>query len=260
MHASEADSDLPSQALWDESRRALASMRNEISALRGELERVTIAPSPSPAATWDVETTAEEIARILSEVKGGRIHGPAYNAAKAGALEAFKRVIASLAQGGDGARLSPNPVDDTREPVPAAIGAGGQAIIHLDPSGQAVASTERKRELARYLINVASKRLRDMDGFAVDDPMMIEAAGMLSAISHPVQPGWRDIASAPRDGTRILVIGHRGAHSDIAEWGNGRFLGRVKGYERGWRYIPGRTIEPTHWMPLPAAPQPQEPA
>lgn len=86
------DSDLPSQALWDENRKALASMRNEISALRGEIERVTTAPSPSPAATWDVDTTAEEIARSLSEVKGGRLHGPAYSAAKAGALEAFKRV------------------------------------------------------------------------------------------------------------------------------------------------------------------------
>jgi len=49
-------------------------------------------------ATWDIEATAEEIARSLSAVKGGRFHGPAYSAAKAGALEAFKRATSALSQ------------------------------------------------------------------------------------------------------------------------------------------------------------------
>ncbi|CAM5420808.1 hypothetical protein ATER59S_02392 [Aquamicrobium terrae] len=62
------------------------------------------APSGQAAAVedWDIEATADQIARQLAaEVKSfghtGRIHGETYNAAKAGALEAFKRVRSALA-------------------------------------------------------------------------------------------------------------------------------------------------------------------
>lgn len=39
---------------------------------------------------WDIEATAEMIARNLSAIEGGRFHAVTYAATKAGALEAFK--------------------------------------------------------------------------------------------------------------------------------------------------------------------------
>lgn len=61
-------------------------------------------PAPSGQAVakdWDIETTADKIARQLAaEVKSfgptGRIHGETYNAAKAGAIAAFECAVATL--------------------------------------------------------------------------------------------------------------------------------------------------------------------
>lgn len=67
--------------------------------------------------------------------------------------------------------------------------------------------------------------------------------------------GWEAIESAPRDGTRILLIGHRGDQIDIGEYGaHGRYLGKVQGYEVCWSTAPGYKVTPTHWRPLPAPP------
>lgn len=71
------------------------------------------------------------------------------------------------------------------------------------------------------------------------------------------EAGWRDIESAPRDGTRIMLwLREPWACVELALW-----------YEPWgvWlteRYLPGETDEmggigadvPTHWMPLPPAP------
>lgn len=66
--------------------------------------------------------------------------------------------------------------------------------------------------------------------------------------------GWQDIATAPRDGTRILGINDRGQFviEFDADWGSD-----------GWWMVsdgkfderPLRGSEPTHWMPLPTPPQ-----
>ncbi len=69
--------------------------------------------------------------------------------------------------------------------------------------------------------------------------------------------GWRDIASAPKDGTDILAI------VDGVHPGTGRpFIPEVVYWDSNqwwncmWSPEEDRCLyEPTHWMPLPAAPQ-----
>lgn len=65
---------------------------------------------------------------------------------------------------------------------------------------------------------------------------------------------WFDIESAPKSGVSILVCGcSYGPAVRIAHWGNGRFLGRKKGYEQGWSHVPGHTCDPKFWAPIPMA-------
>lgn len=69
--------------------------------------------------------------------------------------------------------------------------------------------------------------------------------------------GWRDIASAPRDGTEVLLWGR--CERDGAFYGYDCNVGWYADAEMsptgdaGWmaRDLP---IEPTHWQPLPPAP------
>ena len=63
---------------------------------------------------------------------------------------------------------------------------------------------------------------------------------------------WRDISSAPRDGTDILVYCADTGEQFVAfkpQWDNGN----------GWRYArtPAGVVvcEPTHWRPLPQSPE-----
>jgi len=71
--------------------------------------------------------------------------------------------------------------------------------------------------------------------------------------------GWRDIASAPKDGTTILVWRRVGAWSVIghARWEN--VCGVAGWISHGFSDCPGNLglAFPTHWMPLPPAPEPQ---
>ena len=73
---------------------------------------------------------------------------------------------------------------------------------------------------------------------------------------HPVEAamrddGWQPIETAPKDGTDILIGGDHGYSGGVlqAEWGITRL-----GHPAGWVDMEGDTYNPTHWMPLPAAP------
>lgn len=77
---------------------------------------------------------------------------------------------------------------------------------------------------------------------------------------HPIlysAPMWQPIETAPKDGTRILVVGNGWKYPNILWWSaihkewidnildeHYRFPDHV-----AWGYIP------THWMPLPEAPR-----
>lgn len=73
------------------------------------------------------------------------------------------------------------------------------------------------------------------------------AIALRSALAAAPQPalsaGWRDISTAPKDGTLILVR-------------EPRCSGIAVMYLHGWKYESGGIcyLEPTHWQPLPVAP------
>lgn len=63
--------------------------------------------------------------------------------------------------------------------------------------------------------------------------------------------GWQDIATAPRDGLRVLVS-HGTTETpeiDVAEWG-GKTWDVFCGERCCWS-----AVYPTHWQPLPGAPE-----
>lgn len=59
--------------------------------------------------------------------------------------------------------------------------------------------------------------------------------------------GWRDIETAPRDGTLFLVTGR---HDDEYEWYNLAHWIEPIGLMGNW----DEGLTPTHWMPLPTPP------
>ena len=67
---------------------------------------------------------------------------------------------------------------------------------------------------------------------------------------------WRDIETAPRDGTQILAFARDQyglKYYGVAEWAvDGP--GKIQPHQEGWFW--SYAIRPTHWMPLPAPPQP----
>lgn len=78
--------------------------------------------------------------------------------------------------------------------------------------------------------------------------------------------GWRDIASAPKDGTRILAWSEEYGQREtfMAKYKPGSYgfelWGKGQGpLDVGWRWDEPKnnwslTWSPTHWMPLPASP------
>ena len=74
-------------------------------------------------------------------------------------------------------------------------------------------------------------------------------------MNEPKFGEWQPIETAPKDGSDILLGGcQHGPAIRVASWGNGRYLGPKKGYERDWCDGPQYGFAPTHWMPLPAPP------
>ena len=73
-----------------------------------------------------------------------------------------------------------------------------------------------------------------------------------AALSAAPSQGWREIESAPADGTRVLAF-DQGLYGVVRWHRNGRSFDGIA----AWRDDEGIILQPTHWMPLPAAPQPQ---
>lgn len=126
---------------------------------------------------------------------------------------------------------------------------------HPAPSGQAVAVKPLDlSNLLKHAFSAGYVSAAGDDGWTDYDPTKCAAySRILSAIAHPVQPGWRDItedALPPFDKDVILAYWQ--------DWPRKRwcvevgFYGSKKG---GWIHSSA-----THWMPvdtLPAAPQPK---
>ena len=85
--------------------------------------------------------------------------------------------------------------------------------------------------------------------------LLDEAERQLAALRTQAPDSWRPIETAPKDGTRVLLSGMPyGPKVDVGAWGITTYNRSAKAYNRGWTTFPGNETNPTHWMPLPAAP------
>jgi hypothetical protein len=99
--------------------------------------------------------------------------------------------------------------------------------------------------------------------------LLMQSADALRACADalaPPEPGWQPISTAPKDGTWIVVVGpihdsdaptFRGhPRACVSRWFREEDFRESPAYAPGWCYsAPGysSTIQPTHWMPLPAS-------
>ena len=88
---------------------------------------------------------------------------------------------------------------------------------------------------------------------ATDKSDRAEGVAALQQAGKPV--AWRPIESAPKDGT-CLLVGHEKAV--FSAWWSEEDAGWVDGATD--LYGDHRTYDPTHWMPLPSSPLPQQTA
>ena len=78
----------------------------------------------------------------------------------------------------------------------------------------------------------------------------------------PVSDGWRDIESAPKDGTRILIAGGTRQHPDSMGGPEPISQPYIAHWDDLWKQWEGNPVshsdcyshEPTHWRPLPEPP------
>ena len=128
-------------------------------------------------------------------------------------------------------------------------------------------------------LRAAKLQLEYLDGrwpTGTTPPTVARIERVLAAMApEQIADGWRDIASAAKDGTVILAVGADGLVC-LAQWGPGWGQGVVTPEtgpcwgvsdgsdpitHEGWDTGTGcyLTIEPTVWQPLPSPPTEQEP-
>jgi len=91
-----------------------------------------------------------------------------------------------------------------------------------------------------------------------------ELADTLSALGGRPETGWQPIATAPKDGTAILIWQPRTDFvRSVREWKNCDDSRYAVGYWRTWVGSWGNRndadVEPTHWQPLPSPPLQEQP-
>jgi hypothetical protein len=101
-------------------------------------------------------------------------------------------------------------------------------------------------------IALANKVL-DQNGRDPDDDISLLARQLLRSIERSAPAhGWRDISTAPKDGSRIMlakIVGHPD-HPTALWWAvSGRWSDKWKNWNDGVE--PSGLAGPTHWMPLP---------
>lgn len=74
---------------------------------------------------------------------------------------------------------------------------------------------------------------------------------------------WQDIETAPKDGTKLILVGEPHAHFYDSEdrcWTYGEVgvecVGEGYFFAGLWQRNGGTFKNPTHWMPLPSPPKP----
>jgi uncharacterized C2H2 Zn-finger protein len=71
---------------------------------------------------------------------------------------------------------------------------------------------------------------------------------------------WRPIATAPKDGTEVLLYCPKRGTTVRGRWSDERYANKPRPYwthdrERIWGKLDTRADQPTHWMPLPPPPE-----
>jgi hypothetical protein len=74
-----------------------------------------------------------------------------------------------------------------------------------------------------------------------EDEALLEDAEIVIAALRPTDTGWRDIATAPRDGTDVLACDDETGERHVSYWTGDCWSGRNR-------------FKPTHWMLLSPAP------
>jgi len=92
-----------------------------------------------------------------------------------------------------------------------------------------------------------------------------KAAVLLASAAYDIGkshgPDWRTIAEAPRDGTNIIATGHNGDKPKHGRW---MLVAYWSEQDDCWASIsldddaPHELYSPTHYMPLPPAPETKE--
>lgn len=121
------------------------------------------------------------------------------------------------------------------------------------------------------------ERLGDMADFLGDDSQsyfvaqsvakehaadLREALSRLQSLSYQLTGGWRDIESAPKDGTRVLLAEpiEGGFEMSVGWWrpyiNDSSDAGWMDGTVQSWAYEENTILHPTHWQPLPSPPPP----
>jgi hypothetical protein len=119
-----------------------------------------------------------------------------------------------------------------------------------------------KDELVEVMAEeIRTEAIADYNGELTNAPHLAQAAlDALKAQGFVVVQGWQDIASAPRDGTEVLISGPTHPVS-TAFWSDSIWAsvnnptpnqggGWIQEEHRSDTYV----FTPTHWMPLPASP------
>lgn len=81
------------------------------------------------------------------------------------------------------------------------------------------------------------------DCYILDGP--VNLGRVVDAVIAAMQPGWRDMESAPKDGTDILI--HDDGAITVVFWDGDCWRHPYKGGKTRWDH-------PTAWQPLPATP------
>jgi hypothetical protein len=126
------------------------------------------------------------------------------------------------------------------------------------------ALVEKWRESARKLRTPFPGLPKNEPTAVLLDSCAQELADTLSALGGRPETGWQPIATAPKDGTAILIWQPRTDFvRSVREWKNCDDSRYAVGYWRTWVGSWGNRndadVEPTHWQPLPSPPLQEQP-
>ena len=156
---------------------------------------------------------------------------------------------------GDGLRSSW--LDDEPTPAPAREAVAWQARqigtdvwVPLDRY-TSTAPFETRPLYASPVVPVSREKIAAVLASAFEDyrlgaaapgyPLELFQADAILAALRPTDTGWQDIATAPKDGTDVLVCDDETGEGHVSYWTGDCWSGRNR-------------FKPTHWMPLHPAP------